>query len=183
MGRSQGLEVLIRATQRARQRGVDVRTRIVGHGADVRRLVALNEALGSPVELLPHVAADEVFGHYTWADTTVVSLRDWEPFQWTVPSKLYELMATGKHVTAAVAGEAAELVRQSCSGDVVAPGDVEGIAELWVQLAADRARVASRDGGRSWVAANVDYDVIAKRYLQVIQEALANFTAARHPRS
>lgn len=55
-----------------------------------------------------------------------VQLRDWEPFAWTVPSKLYEALATGKHVTAILAGEAADIVRSTGAGDVVAPGDDSG---------------------------------------------------------
>lgn len=173
IGRSQGLETVIRATALAQAQGVPVVTRIVGYGADVPRLRALNAAIGSPVQLLDRVRPNEVFGHYDWADTTVVSLRDWEPFQWTVPSKLYELMATGKHITAIVDGEAASLVRESNSGDVVAPGDVEAIATLWDRLASDRALVATRGGGRAWVAANAEYDVITDRYRLLLEHIVS----------
>lgn len=169
IGRSQGLETVIRATAIARQRGVLVETRIVGYGADMPRLRALNTTLGSPAQLLDRVEPSEVFGHYDWADTTVVSLRDWAPFRWTVPSKLYELMATGKHITAIVDGEAATLVRESGSGDVVVPGDAEAIARLWERIASDRSLVGSRQGGREWIAANADYDVIADQYRLLLE--------------
>lgn len=173
IGRSQGLDTLIRATALARARGIPVETRIVGYGADSRRLAEINATLGSPVQLLDRVQPSEVFSHYQWADTTVVSLRDWEPFRWTVPSKLYELMATGKHITAVVDGEAAALVRESGAGDVVAPGDSEAIMTLWEEVAIDRSRVASRASGREWVAANAEYDVIAARYRTLLEEAVA----------
>lgn len=172
VGRSQGLEAVISASALARERGVDVRTRIVGFGAELKRLHELNLSLGSPVQLLSRVAPREVRGHYEWADTTVVSLRDWEPFRWTVPSKLYELMATGKHITAIVDGEAADLVQQSGSGDVVKPGDVQAIADLWERLASDRSLLDSRVSGREWVADNADYDVIAARYREVLERAV-----------
>ncbi|ERG65108.1 hypothetical protein L332_11745 [Agrococcus pavilionensis RW1] len=169
IGRSQGLETVIRATAAAREHGVRIETRIVGYGADVARLRALNTALGSPVRLLDRVQPNEVFGHYDWADTTVVALRDWEPFKWTVPSKLYELMATGKHITAIVDGEAAALVRESNSGDVVPPGDASAVADLWGRLSRDRALVASRDGGRAWIARNAEYDVIGEQYRVLLE--------------
>lgn len=172
VGRSQGLDTIIRASALARERGIDVRTRIVGYGADLKRLRALNLSLGSPVQLLERVSPHDVRGHYMWADTTVVSLRDWEPFRWTVPSKLYELMATGKHITAVVDGEAAGLVRASASGDVVPPGDPAAIADLWERLSADRSLLDSRAGGRAWIAENADYDVIAERYRSVLEQAV-----------
>jgi colanic acid biosynthesis glycosyl transferase WcaI len=172
IGRSQGLETVVRATAAAREQGVAIETRIVGYGADVARLRALNVALGSPVRLLDRVQPNEVFGHYDWADTTVVALRDWEPFKWTVPSKLYELMATGKHVTAIVAGEAAALVRESNSGDVVPPGDANAVANLWKRLSRDRTLVASRDGGREWIARNAEYDVIGEQYRVLLEEVV-----------
>lgn len=172
IGRSQGLEHIARATALARQRGISIETRIVGYGADLRRLRALNASLGDPVEILGRVGANEVFGHYAWADTTVVSLRPWEPFEWTVPSKLYELLATGKHITAVVAGEAARIVQDADAGDVVTPGDAEELAALWADIAADRSRVLSRTGGRDWVAENADYDVIAARYLALLEDAV-----------
>ena len=172
VGRSQGLDNLIRASAIARERGVEVHTRIVGYGADFKRLQALNVALGSPVQLLGAVEPQHVGGHYAWADTTVVSLRDWVPFRWTVPSKLYELMATGKHITAVVDGEAAAIVRQSASGDVVAPGDPDAIADLWVGLSAERSLLDSRPGGRAWIAQHADYDVIAQRYRSVLEQTV-----------
>lgn len=172
VGRSQGLDTVIRASAIARERGIDVRTRIVGYGADFKRLQALNLALGSPVQLMGAVEPQQVHGHYAWADTTVVSLRDWEPFRWTVPSKLYELMATGKHITAVVDGEAAGIVRQSASGDVVPPGDPDAIADLWERLASDRTLLDSRPGGRAWIAEHADYDVIAARYRSVLEQAV-----------
>ncbi len=172
VGRSQGLETVIRAAAAARQHEVPVQVRIVGYGADVPRLRALNAALGSPVELLDRVEPSEVFGHYDWADTTVVSLRDWEPFRWTVPSKLYELMATGKHITAIVDGEAAGLVRASNSGDVVEPGNADAVAALWQRLVNDRSLVAGHGGGRAWIAANAEYDVIAEQYRTLLEAAV-----------
>lgn len=171
VGRSQGLEHVIRATAAARDRGLKVDTRFVGYGADLRVLRDLNAVLGSPVDIRERVEASDVFGHYVWADTTLVSLRDWQPFEWTVPSKLYELMATGKHVSAIVAGEAADLVRESGCGEVVTPGSVEAIVALWERLLGDRSLVSSRPGGRTWVENNVDYAIIAERYNRVLEDA------------
>ena len=108
-----------------------------------------------------------------WADTVVVSLRDWEPFAWTVPSKLYELLATRRHITALLDGEAAEVVREAGAGDVLAPQDEDALVTLWSRLAADRSLAAGRDSGRDWVAAHAHDDVLAARYLRILEQVVA----------
>lgn len=179
IGRSQGLEEIVHAAARLRAQQVPIEVRIVGAGADHARLRALNDQLGRPIDLRPAVLPEEVIGHYKWADTCVVSLRDWKPFDWTVPSKLYELMATGKHLTAILAGEGAAIVREAHCGLLVSPGDVEGLVEGWRRLAQQREGLEIGDGGRAWVRQNVTYDHVAGQYLQLFGEMLA--TPGRKP--
>lgn len=173
MGRSQGLETLVRAALVLREEGVPLRVRMIGHGVEARRLTLLAAELGAPVEVLPRIGHHEVGEQYRWADTVVVSLRNWEPFAWTIPSKLYELLATGRHITALVAGEAADVVRAAEAGDVLAPEDTAALVTLWRRLAADRSLLAVRDSGRAWVAANADDDLLAERYLQILDRVTA----------
>lgn len=169
IGRSQGLDVVVRATARLRDEGVPVRVRIVGAGADHARLSELNEGLGCPVDLRHAVLPDDVAAHYRWADTCVVSLRDWEPFQWTVPSKLYELMATGKHLTAILDGEGASIVEESRCGIVVPPGDVNCLAATWRHLVAARGELNVGLGGLAWVERHATYDLLAAKYQRLFE--------------
>lgn len=168
-GRSQGLSTAVRAAAILRDRGVPVRLRLVGSGFDDARLCAEVAALRAPVELLGRVPRAEVASHYDWADTVLVALRDWPPFAWTVPSKLYEVMAVGRHVTAAVTGEAADVVRAAGAGDVVPPEDADALAGLWADLAADRARLDVGAGGQRWVAEHADLDRLAATYLAALR--------------
>lgn len=168
MGRSQGLDTVVRAAARLRDLGVHVQVKMIGHGVEAGTLAALAEELDAPVEVLPRIPHRDVGEQYRWADTVVVSLRDWAPFRWTVPSKLYEMLATGRHITALLDGEAADVVRAAGAGDVLPPGDVEALTELWSDLAADRTRAGVRPSGRDWVAAHADDDVLARRYLEIL---------------
>ncbi|MCT1384733.1 glycosyltransferase family 4 protein [Brachybacterium sp. p3-SID1565] len=173
MGRSQGLETVVRAAARLRARGVPVQVRMIGHGVEAPALAALAHELGAPVQVLSRIPHTEVQEQYAWADTVVVSLRDWEPFAWTVPSKLYELLATRRHITALLDGEAADVVREAGAGDVLAPQDEDALVTLWSRLAADRSLAAGRDSGRDWVAAHADDDVLAARYLGILEQVVA----------
>lgn len=181
IGRSQGLDRLIEAAARMRARGGAVELRIVGQGADVGRLRRLNARLGSPAVILGQVDGAAVMAQYAWADSTVVSLRDWEPFSWTVPSKLYELLAAGKHITAIVAGESAAIVREARAGDVVPPGDVEELVTLWMKLSSDPSGLQVGEGGRRWVEEHADFDRIASDYLVMLETIVQEHAASAAP--
>lgn len=176
MGRSQGLDTLVRAAARLREQGVAIQVRMIGHGVEAPALAALAHELDAPVQVLPRIEHSDVEEQYAWADTVVVSLRGWAPFAWTVPSKLYELLATRRHVTALLDGEAAEVVREAGAGDVLAPQDEDALVRLWGRLAADRSLAAVRDSGRAWVAEHADDDVLAARYLGMLEDVVRGNT-------
>lgn len=151
VGRAQLLATAIRAAARAKREGTNVVLRIVGSGPqwDAVRKIARQE--DAPVEFFERIPTYEVLDHYRWADSVLVILRDWESMKDTVPSKLYEALLTGRHITASVAGETADLIQHYGAGDVVPPEDVDGLARLWHDLAADRGRLHIPLGGRFWV--------------------------------
>lgn len=155
-GRAQELESALRALARVRERGADVRMRIVGSGAHLKTLRHNAETLDVPVEFTGRLPFDEVMEHYRWADTVLVHLQDWKPLDYTVPSKLYEVLEMGRHISLSVNGEAAEIVRAAHAGDVVPAMDRNALADLWGELSADRSRLNVGTGGREWLAAQGD---------------------------
>lgn len=178
LGRSQGLDVVLMAAAKLRDEGLQVRLRLVGRGAEAARLAELNALLGSPAELVGPVPASQVGIHYAWADTTIVSLKDWEPFEWTVPSKLYELLAVGRHITCLLGGEGAQIVRETNAGDVVDPGDVEGLVELWRGLLTQPQRLERSGAGRQWVSEHVEFERLGAKYLALIEQVAATSRAS-----
>lgn len=170
VGRSQGLHTAIEAVDLLARRGVPVELRIVGSGAEVEHLRALAERSAGSVDVRGRVPRAEVIDHYAWADTLLVSLRAWTPLSWTVPSKLYEALATGRHVTGVVAGEAAGIIGETGAGHTVPPEDPVALAALWERLSADRARLEVGERGRAWAYGHCDYDRLAERYLALLEE-------------
>jgi colanic acid biosynthesis glycosyl transferase WcaI len=173
LGRAQGLVNAIEAAEIAHAAGVDVELRIVGSGSDEHELAERAQQSAARVSVLPRVAPEEVGEHYAWADTCLVSLRSWLPMSWTVPSKLYEILAVGRHVSASVTGEAARIVEDSGAGDVVPPEDPARLATLWQQLARDRGRLVVETRARNWVAENADLDRLAASYLDLLESVSA----------
>lgn len=135
VGRAQGLETAVRAAYLAHHAGVDVTLRVVGTGARLASVRRLARELQAPVEFVGPVTRDQVAEHYEWCDTFLVSLRDWPGLDSTVPSKLYEALALGLHVSASATGETATIVRETGAGFATAPGDAQGLARAWGALA------------------------------------------------
>ena len=168
LGRAQGLATAMHAAALAGSRGTQVRLRLVGDGADRAPLVALAAAQRVEVEFVEPVPRSAMGEHYAWCDTVLVSLRPWPALELTVPSKLYEAMALGVHVTAAVAGEAAAIVTGSHAGHVAAPGDAAALAELWTSVAADRSLLDPGTDGIAWVAEHAEDSRLARDYLEIL---------------
>ncbi|PFG32277.1 glycosyltransferase family 4 protein [Sanguibacter antarcticus] len=173
MGRSQGLDVAIRAAASASALGIPVELRFVGGGADEDELQTLAQTLGAPVTFVGRVPVGDIVDHYRWADTVLVSLRDWAPFEWTVPSKTYEALALQRHVSAVVAGETAGLITSVHAGDVVSPGDDAALALLWGRLARHREQLAVGPAGREWAMDHANFDELALSYLRLLKSVAA----------
>lgn len=151
-GESQQLELIIEAARIARECNPNIAVRFVGEGTQKPALVQINQAAGSPVEMLAPSFGQATLDHYQWADTCVVSLRsDWASFAHTVPSKTYELLSYGKHITGVVCGEAANILTEAGDHAVVAD-DAQALADLWLQLAVDPSSTPTQHTGRRWVA-------------------------------
>ena len=159
LGRAQDLSNALYAAEWARKAGVEVSMRFVGAGAARSSLRDLARKLNLDVEFLPRAEADQLDVHYEWADTALVHLAPWKPLEMTVPSKLYELMSIGIHISGVLAGEAAQLLEEFHAGDVVAPGDPAALGALWKELAEDHSRLNVGEEGRSWVEKEAQHTV------------------------
>ncbi|MCC3271135.1 glycosyltransferase family 4 protein [Arthrobacter zhangbolii] len=169
-GESQRLDLVIRAAALARDY---VHLTMVGHGVQRRQLMALARELDAPVSFHGPARRREVMEYYRAADTCVVSLRDdWKSFETTIPSKTYEVLAVGRHVTAVVRGEARSIIEESGAGDVV-ESSPESIAQLWKELHGDRSRLLTGTSGRDWVQDNADVDSLAVAYADLLRSVAA----------
>ena len=180
-GESQGLETVIRAAAlvRGAPEGIDVR--LVGAGTRRAALAALNDSLGAPVQMLEPVHGAELRDQYAWADTCLVTLRpDWPSFEWTVPSKTYELLAVGRHVTGIVMGEAARILEDSGAATLVA-ADPESLAALWRRLAREPESTAVGDRGRDWVALHADLPQLGRRFVERARDTVLRHADRRTP--
>lgn len=168
-GESQRLETIIRAAALAKG---CVHLTMVGHGVRRRDLMVLAAELDAPVSFREPAEGAEVMECYRASDTCVVSLRDdWKSFETTIPSKIYEVLAVGRHVTGIVRGEARKIIEESGAGDVVA-SDPAAVAALWKELADDRSRLLTGTSGRDWVQDNVNLEALSTAYRDLLESVV-----------
>ena len=174
-GESQQLDRIIRAAALARDH---VRLTMVGHGVRRRALMALAKELDAPVTFHGPAQGQQVMDFYREADSCVVSLRDdWKSFETTIPSKTYEVLAVGRHVTGVVRGEARLIIEESGAGDVV-ESNAACIAQLWKELHADRTRLLTGTAGRDWVDANANLTALSASYAELVLNVAAKGQAS-----
>lgn len=172
VGRAQGLENAMRALKIAVDADAPVEMRIAGHGAHLNTVQNNAKRLGIPVTFLGRIPFDQMHEQYEWADSVLVHLQDWEPMHYTIPSKLFEAMWLEKHVIGSVAGEAAEIIRESGIGEVVPPMDQEALAQCFVDLAADRSRLEVYGRGKQWFDTHLHGNELSQRWINAVKTAI-----------
>lgn len=158
IGRAQGLHHLPDAMGILKKRNVPVHLRLQGRGAHIHYIRQQASAKGLNIEVRNPIPSSEIQKVYEQADTLLVSLENWDSLEMTIPSKLFETMLTGRHITCIARGAAAKIVTEAKAGDVVNPGDAEGLADLWTRLQANRELLDTKGQGRAWLATNAQPD-------------------------
>lgn len=151
LGRAQKLENAVIAAHIAGLHGTNVSLRFVGDGATWESLAHRAQSLDVELILEHQKTPEQLAEDYTWADTALVHLTEWESLEVAVPSKTYELMFNGIHISGVAKGETAELIESLNAGDIVRPNSPEALARLWVALALNRAKLEVPPDGREWV--------------------------------
>ena len=141
----------------------------VGDGADKQRLQdRVAEHRLRNVTLLPSLPHEQVPALLAAADICLVPLRDVPLFSSFIPSKMFEYLAAGKPVVGALAGEAAQILREAGAW-VVPPADSEALAAAIRPLAADpQRRQAMGRQGRFYVEKNFDRGTLARQYRSLL---------------
>jgi glycosyltransferase involved in cell wall biosynthesis len=148
--------------------------RLAGRGVppDKAALVskAQNEKIGN-VLFLPNQPKASMPALLNVAYAGIVSLRPLDLFRNALPSKMFESMAVGQPLVAALWGEGADLVRAAGCGLVTEPGNAHQLREAVETLAADpdRAREMGRKG-RDYVDEHYNRRKIAVRLHELLAQ-------------
>jgi glycosyltransferase involved in cell wall biosynthesis len=147
-----------------------IRFAFVGEGADKSRLRRRVRELGlGNVALRPGVPHDQVPDLLAAADICLVTLRDLPLFSAFIPSKIFEYLAAGKAVVAAVTGETAQILREA-GACVVPPENSTALAAAIRSLAASpQQREDMGRRGRCYAEKYFDRTTLAQQYRKLLE--------------
>jgi glycosyltransferase involved in cell wall biosynthesis len=169
-GLSQGLDVILEAAKLT-PRG-EVLYVLAGEGADKAALVekARTERIEN-VKFLPNQPKSSMPALLNLAYAGIISLKPLDLFRHALPSKMFESMAVGQPLIAALWGEGADLVRAADCGLVTEPGNAAQLSQAVTALAAD-PEAAKRLGrnGRAYVDEHFNRGKIALRLRDLLRE-------------
>ena len=170
-GRGQALAQVVRAASRLAVRHPEVRVVLVGDGPDRAAVQqALEETRAPNVVLHPPIPRDATPAFYRRCDICLVPLAPIPIFQETIPSKIFEVLASARPFVASLGGEGARITEASGAGIAVPPGDDAALADAVARLLQEPAsqRAARGHAGRAWVRAHYDRDQLASGYLDLL---------------
>ena len=168
-GLATGLEQLLDAAELLRDDprfafalvGEGARREALREEARRRGLTNVTFQAALPKERMPDV--------YASSDACVVCLKPLPLFEKVIPSKLFEILASGRPLVAALSGEPAEIAR-AAGGIVVPPGNGSAIAGAVLALRDDPALCRRMEqAGRSYVEEHFDRQKLAETYLDVLR--------------
>src|SRR6185295_6896456 len=172
----EGLDLLLRAALKLRERQVNFSVLLVGGGPDEERLKKLVEDyhLGECVRFAGRVEHSEVARYYSLIDILVFPRKRMRLTDLVTPLKPLEAMAQSTPILASDVGGHRELIRDGETGFLFAADDEAALAARLEQLIADpqlRARIARQ--GRHYVEEQRTWDRLMDRYADIYERVTA----------
>jgi len=169
-----GMETIIEAAEILSE-DERVRFLLVGDGAAKQSLEEDARTRGlTNVEFRPGVPPEALASLISRSDVCLATTRAGAFSAGTIPVKLFDYMACGKPVVAAVSGDGRDLVESSGGGVVVEPGDGEALARALMEMLEDPERArACGDSGRSYVRENCSRRRLAERLAEELEAVLS----------
>jgi glycosyltransferase involved in cell wall biosynthesis len=171
LGLAQGLQTVLEAAARLRERHPGILIRLYGDGVEAESLRARASAMGlQNLEFHPKVGKEAINAVFARADALLVHLTDHPLFTITVPSKIQAYLATGRPIAAGLAGEAAGLLLESGGALVAPPGDSAALALAIATLAEMSAEARGRMGlkGRDYYLRHMGFQRGVSRTLGLL---------------
>lgn len=163
-----GIDIVIASLQEAKQRGVHLYLVVAGDGPERDALVrqAFEQGVSDQVRFLGNQTHEQVLRLMKSCLAFVLASR-----AEGMPLVIAEAMACGKAVIASKVDGVPEIVQDGTTGILVPPEDPGVLASGLIRLCSDatfRETLAKR--GKEWACREYNWEVIANRYLGLINE-------------
>lgn len=173
-GMAHGLDTVLDCADRLRSND-NIAFLFVGDGAEREGLMRRARELRlDNVHFVGVQPRERIPDYLATSDVSLVPLRRKPLFEKVLPSKLFEIMGCSRPVILGVEGEAREAVEDARAGLCVRPEDPGHMAEAILRLYED-PQLATELGsnGRSYVRRNFCRDQLARTYLDLLREVVA----------
>ncbi|WP_147819451.1 glycosyltransferase [Salidesulfovibrio onnuriiensis] len=137
-----GLDIILRALRKLRDKGLDFRYTLIGDGADRDKVLAQIEelGLGDVVDMPGTITHEQVIRHFETADLFVLGCRlAKDGDRDGIPNVVAESMAMGVPVASTNISGVPELVEHEKTGLLCESESVDGMAEVIERLLTDNA--------------------------------------------
>lgn len=171
LGLAHGLDTLLEAAQilQTIPEGQQIKLLFLGDGA--RKAVLKKRAHVenfNNVVFIDTVKKADVPEYWSILDVSIIHLKKDPLFEKVIPSKLFESMAMGIPVIHGVAGESAELVRNSQSGVIFESENAQQLAQCLLAVKVNSERYLNLKKNATQAAKIYNRNEIAERMRQVI---------------
>ncbi|WP_070138566.1 glycosyltransferase family 4 protein [Crocinitomix algicola] len=169
LGHAQGLEVIIKAAEKLKNR--EISFVLMGSGPQKDELLRLKKTLNcNNVIFADAVGRTEIAGIIKDIDVSIVPLRNLELFKGAIPSKIFEILAMEKPILLGVNGEAKELfIDQGNCGWYFEPENVDDLVSQINTILNQKSEVVAKGkNGRNYVSANFNRSTIVEEFYQYL---------------
>ncbi|OGJ86662.1 MAG: hypothetical protein A2268_13225 [Candidatus Raymondbacteria bacterium RifOxyA12_full_50_37] len=169
VGMAHGLEVMIRAAQKTRDR--DWTWMVVGDGARRENLEQRsNEADLSNLIFTGRLPKEEMPRVWSALDICFIHLRKTDLFTTVIPSKMFEAMAMEKPIIMGVQGEASDILLRSGAGFIIEPENEDMLIQIVKQFADNPSQLEMLGKkGRLFVQEFFNRNALAEQYLTILE--------------
>jgi len=169
MGLSQGLEVVLKCAEITKKE--NILYVLAGGGASRQALIEMAEDMKlSNVRFLSYQPRERLPESLSAADIHLITLKRGLS-SYSVPSKVYGILASGKPLIASVDedSETAFITRQAACGIVIKPEDAHALAEAIIKLYHEPAILEKMGkNGRAYLENTNTRSVCSRRYMNLI---------------
>ena len=136
IGFAQGLEILPKAAEILKQKGVDCTFYIIGDGRYRKELehIIKETQVGDIFYLLGRKQPKQIPQYIAYCDAAFISFADNSLFAMTIPAKLQSYMACGIPILAAATGETQRVIEEAGCGMTCGLGDYRALAEIIIKF-------------------------------------------------
>ena len=170
-----GLENLIQAIARVRDRYPDVLLYIAGKGALAETLEAQIAELNltNNVRLLGYVPDEQLSTAYRAANFSVVPTVSFEGFGLII----IESLAAGTPVLGTPVGGIPEILQPFCADLLFEDASVDKLTQGIIEVLSQKRQLPSSEACQTYVANNFSWSVIAPQIKSVYERAISDFTS------